>query len=212
MNKLSNINWAALLLGGVWGTYNNVKLWSGLWVIAGTAILLGAWIGSVSIILSSYVILAALSVYLALQGNHLVSKEIRKKELSAEAEQEERIAASARQRKLLIYGIFFRPITYYFTLGFIPIMLMTPRYSTMPDYGISPWHILFALLAIDALALVITLLFALGRHVSENELYSGKVDTDLIVATPMKCQAVSKQKASLSTQAGQCSPVDSEIK
>jgi len=186
MNKFSNINWAALLLGGAWGSYNNFKQWTYLWVAAAAVIYLAAFIGSSFMFLGAYTFMAATAVYLALQGNDMLSKEIQKKELSLEEEQKERATASARQQKLLIYGVLFRPFVYYFTLGFVPARFLMSHHLVMTDHFMISSHIFFAMLAVDGLALTIALCLAFKRCSEENELYSGDaVDADLIVAAPM---------------------------
>jgi len=189
MDKFSNINWAAFLLGGLWGFFNKFPLWTFLWVLAflvanfrirvGDVFVGGTHgdIGSVDILtlavgLSGYVLMSMGAIYLALRANHILLRDIQKRGMSLEDETRERAKASAHQHKQLIYGIVYKVYSYT-AIG----------YSV--SIGMISEHVLFTLLGIDVLSLAVVLVLAPRLHPRENELYPGdKFYLKLAIMTP----------------------------
>jgi len=196
MSRLSNINWAAFILGGAWGSYNGYRSsWGMLFVVVASALIVSVHLLN-SIFISSiiYAFLAIMSIYLALQGNFLIVEKIQEEELSSEEKREELIMASARQRKLIISGIGFKLFFFYFLLGFASNWFM-PWDTLVAENFLPAFYLLGLMLAIDVLALIVVLVVASIRKVEENELFlREKIDTETIIATPMKHQKRSERK------------------
>ncbi|MCL2606447.1 MAG: hypothetical protein FWD93_04125 [Coriobacteriia bacterium] len=185
MNRFSNINWAAFLLGSLWGNRNNFKMWTNWWVAVGSGVILAFFFGSSSdfafVYLCFYVFTVITAVYLGLYGNRMLLREIQKQELGLKEDLELRMEVSARQRKQLVYGVFFKPFFFYFLMGSIAFRGMPLLY--------------FVMLAIDVLAFATILLLALRKNCKEGELYSdAKIDTESIAAVSMNWQVDSKKK------------------
>ena len=190
MNRFSNINWAAFLLGSNWAMSNGFKAWSFLYLAAVTVVFASVYFLETFfiVVLGVYPALAFISIYLALQGNHMVVKAIQKEELSSEEENEERLIAAARQQKLLVSSVTSRPF-YYLIFALVPGFFLVSGYH-VTETPPSLFLLLFIMLAIDAVALMLVLVIAYVRGDTENELYSGeKIDVELIIATPMRYQS-----------------------
>jgi len=202
MSKFSNINWAALITGGAWGTYNGFKSWGIWWAVGFLIVNAIPFLGEAAIFLIApvalmvYVLLAAMSVYLALWGNHMLSEKIRNRRLSPEQEHEARMTTLARQINIAVYGIFLKLVTI-FLFAWVPMWRIS-TWEGQFDSGIF-FQIVFAMIIIDILALVVTLILAFVRGDKENELYSSdRIPADLIAATPMSVQ--SKRSGELDKQ------------
>lgn len=164
MNKFSNVNWAAFLLGGFWGIFNGIFLWIMIvWGIAfalsfrsaeiihsvGTHgdVILRAFSVEAHIltIVCCYVLMNACSIYLAAKGNHILSERIQKGNLGTLKEVEARAVVRVRQRWQILCGAPFRIMMYFF--------MAQP--STI---------LFFLLLVIDVLSFAIVLYLAEKLH------------------------------------------------
>jgi len=162
MIRFSNINWAAFLLSGLWGWFNRFPLWTFLWILAlfspGISARVGdVYIGNEFTALLGFVVLSALSVFLALCGNRILLKDICKKGLSAEEEQKERATASLQQQTQMAYGFGHKVFLYF-----------VASYSALTIHSFRAVSVLFV---IDMLALTLVLSMALLSNAKENELY-----------------------------------------
>ncbi|MCL2606711.1 MAG: hypothetical protein FWD93_05470 [Coriobacteriia bacterium] len=195
MNKSSNINWATFLLGGMWGSYNNFWAWVALWIPIFFACVYAFFVGLIFLGALAYSLMAIITVYLTLQGNHMLSNRVRSKELQAKAENKRRMTAEARQRKLAIYGVWHKLYYSYFLLSLASSIPATELQMSFDHTAIL--RTILILLIIDALALITVMLLSRIRGDEENVLYSGDgITADLIADTPMKYKPKSKGKIS----------------
>jgi len=172
MNKFSNINWGVVALG---------CLGDRPWVIVFVSIILisAGWItGNVALVVvlvvSAQILLAPRTVYLALQGNRILLKEIKNLNLSPEAEQSARLKEFARGRKSsLILVILGRLLLNYGILGFIPFR-HAYRTAGLPFDYVQVFQVFFVIFIIDVIVLLLILSIAFVRDEKENVLYPGE--------------------------------------
>jgi len=201
MSKFSNINWAAFLLGGMWGNYNNFKIWGTLWLPLFLLLLCVFLTGFTLLGVFIYFFMAAISAHLALQGNRMLSSKIHSEMMEPEIEDKERMIVAARQRKLAMYGLWSKPYYFYFLIGLaasIPAVELqiwlglADSTSAFESHGslnfAAAYSTSFTLLAIDVVTLICVLILSRLRGDKENILYSGgNITGELIARTPMKC-------------------------
>ena len=193
MNRFSNINWAAFLLGGMWGSYNGFKKWLFLWIPLYLAVAYAFFADFFLVALLGYCFMAAITVYLTLQGNRMLSNEVLSMELRAGVEDKKRMRIAARQRKLAMYGVWSRLYYMYFLLGGISSMPVSESQGSF-DYMVI-LHTALTLLAIDALSLIAVIFLSQMRGDKRNALYSGDgITAELIADTPMEYKPKSKNK------------------
>ena len=178
INRFSNINWAAFLLGGLWGWFNRFSFWTFLWAM--TVYLLLASIGSVSIptkygFASMFIAMSAIAIWLALRGNRMLLDDIRENGFSPEKEQEERATTSLQQQNQALYGFIYKVSLYLWMI------------TRVDDHSIFSLSMLFVLLVIDILSLLLVLTIALVFNVEKNELYpKGKFKFKLAHEVPVR--------------------------
>ena len=181
IKRLSNVNWAAFLLSGIWGGMNGFKGWGNFWGVllipVVPAIFFGNTKSSVIALLIFYALTALIGAYLSLRGNRMILHKVKKDKANCDDENNQRVIEYARQRKQLIFGMFYRFYFFYGLLGALVLMSVT-----------SP-NFYFAMIAIDVAALTIVLIAALLFGKTENVLYSGsKLNADVIASIPMRRQ------------------------
>jgi len=186
MSRFSNLNWEALALGSLEDRYW-VNIAAG-GIILFTAFVIGDVNLTILILLGFYILLAPRTIYLALQGNYILLKEIKELGMSPEDEWEARRVAAARQGRIGLRGVLAGRLgLYYLGLGFSVLS----RASTLGEYPVDFLRIIqviFVMLIIDVLSLTITLLIALVRGNKKNILYPEGVSTELAAETLAVCE------------------------
>ncbi|MCL2606236.1 MAG: hypothetical protein FWD93_03040 [Coriobacteriia bacterium] len=169
MNKFSNINWAAFLLGGFWAALNKIWSWFFLWLVIFLIssrsvevlialerhgeVLAYAYNADVhiTIIIIGNIAMNIIAIYLTLQGSRMISEENTDNDLISEENSMAEIAAKKRQ--YIIYGIIFK--------------------GSYLAYSASPSMVLvYALLIVNLLSFALVLHLALRLRMEDDEFHS----------------------------------------
>jgi len=165
MREFSNINWAAFLLGGLWGFINKYYLWGFSWfavnVFANVILRAGIYYDIVSgstivavSIGSRHILMATIAVYLAMKGNEMTFVRMWHEQRAGKH------FIPMQKHKQVALGLLYRLLSYALIV-----------YSALT--GVHSMWILPLVLAIDMLSLAALLLLALRYH-PKNELPSNQ--------------------------------------
>jgi len=174
MNKFSNINWAAFLLGGFWWPlWNKFYGWA---AISFTATLFlsvaGLRLGVVGPALSFTIqqfMMSFIAIYFALQGNRMLSDRIQAFELEPGEERATRDWTYKRQRRQTALGIFLLIFLCVISLLVIPYLF----------YGSITFANLLISITVQVAPFAILLILAPQYYPGKNELLADSEDVPL---------------------------------
>jgi len=179
MSRFSNINWRAI----AFGTLGNTPWFI---IISGIVIAIVSYgdnrVGiTILLMLTSYFLLAPMTIYYALQGNSILLRDIQELKLDAEEEKKSRMLEAACQRKTSpAAAIFLRVALSYGMLGYLPIR--NAYWAAGLTFEHSLMFRAFSIMLLVDLVVFATIFSVAFVRGSENVLYSGEIPAEIMDA------------------------------